>query len=279
LDSSNRSKSPPRRDHVQAKRVAVLRHLGYRGKTILRHRAFRTLPLQPFNLVRSGLLALLLTALWIAVRPAVGRLWAAMFDMGFRLMGIPGTVGAAEVESVFVNYGMPRIDATGPFPGMFLDGVAGIVTLCVFLATFAFPVSFTPVSYLLRAVCFIQASAVVYFAVVPNSFPHSLSTYMAGMLDITMAYLGFIPALMGFTYYIFDVSMARSAILTTLTVAHLVIFTPLQYLVHILVIVNGSLLFMPVLYAVFGILPQVGVFIAFYSWGMSWPDRHQERHW
>jgi hypothetical protein len=51
--------------------------------------------------------------------------------------------------------------------------------------------------------------------------------------------------------------------------AHLAVLTPLQYLTHIYIISRGSSLFMPVLYIMFGLLPQVGVFIAFYSWGMS----------
>jgi hypothetical protein len=46
-----------------------------------------------------------------------------------------------------------------------------------------------------------------------------------------------------------------------------------------MVLVKGSVIFMPVLYIVFGILPQIGIFIAFYSWGMSWPDETQERTW
>jgi hypothetical protein len=50
-------------------------------------------------------------------------------------------------------------------------------------------------------------------------------------------------------------------------------FVPLQVLVHALVL-QKSLLFMPVLYIIFGLPVDILVVIAFYSWGMTWPFRH-----
>lgn len=247
--------------------------------TIVRHRAFRTLPMGPMTIVRSILLAALLTVLWLVVRPAVGQLWASMFATGFSLMEVPATVTVVETDGVLLTKAMPAISATGTLPSTVMLVATGIITLIIFLATFKFPVWLTPISYLLRAVCFIQASSVIYFAFVPNYFPHEVPGYISGMLDITMAYISFIPTLMAFTYYIFDFGMVRKAFLTALTMTHLVILTPLQYLVQVMVLVKGSVIFMPVLYIVFGILPQIGIFIAFYSWGMSWPDETQERTW
>jgi hypothetical protein len=39
-------------------------------------------------------------------------------------------------------------------------------------------------------------------------------------------------------------------------------------------LLHGSVLFMPVLYFVFGPFLDILVFIGFYSWGMSWKGRN-----
>jgi len=51
---------------------------------------------------------------------------------------------------------------------------------------------------------------------------------------------------------------------------HLAVFLPLQAVVHAYVIYRGSLLTMPVLFLVFGVLLDVFVYVALYGWGMSW---------
>jgi hypothetical protein len=51
--------------------------------------------------------------------------------------------------------------------------------------------------------------------------------------------------------------------------AHLVLFVPQQYMLHVYLL-HRSVLFMPVLYFVFGPFLDVLAFIGFYSWGMSW---------
>jgi hypothetical protein len=50
------------------------------------------------------------------------------------------------------------------------------------------------------------------------------------------------------------------------------LFIPLQYLLHACIL-RVSLLFLPILYLAFGPFLDVVVFIAFYSWGMSWSPK------
>jgi hypothetical protein len=61
--------------------------------------------------------------------------------------------------------------------------------------------------------------------------------------------------------------------LTFLAMTYLVIFVPLQYLVHAAMIHTGSLLFMPLLFFAFGIPPQILILIALYSWAMTWQQK------
>lgn len=50
---------------------------------------------------------------------------------------------------------------------------------------------------------------------------------------------------------------------------HLLLFVPQQYILHV-VLLHKSVLFMPLLYFVFGPFLDILAFVGFYSWGMSW---------
>lgn len=58
---------------------------------------------------------------------------------------------------------------------------------------------------------------------------------------------------------------------------HLWILIPMQYVAHAYLIHTFSLLYMPVLFLMFGLMIDVFVFIAFYAWGMSWEGALQLR--
>jgi len=71
------------------------------------------------------------------------------------------------------------------------------------------------------------------------------------------------------TYYLLNFSLAQKVFLTFVTMAHLALFVPQQYMLHVYLL-HGSVLFMPLLYFVFGPFLDILAFIGFYSWGMSW---------
>ena len=96
-----------------------------------------------------------------------------------------------------------------------------------------------------------------------------MSGYLEVMLIAGFFLLPLVPVLLGFIYYIFDFSLSRRVGLTLIILVHLYILIPLQFMVHAYLMYHGSLLFMPLLFLVFGLPLDVLVFIAFYSWGMS----------
>jgi hypothetical protein len=57
-----------------------------------------------------------------------------------------------------------------------------------------------------------------------------------------------------------------------LCVGHIAVLIPLQVMVHAFLIHHLSLLVMPALFLLWGILPLLFVFVALYGWAMSWPD-------
>jgi len=95
---------------------------------------------------------------------------------------------------------------------------------------------------------------------------------MEGLMDSGIGIISIVPFLFAVTYYIFDFGFFKKLFLTFITVAHLTCFLPLQILLQALVL-QKSVLFMPVLYIIFGMPIDVLIVIAFYSWGMTWSFR------
>jgi len=126
-----------------------------------------------------------------------------------------------------------------------------------------------PVMYLLRGILVVPGTALVYFALLPARFPHTPDSYMEGLVTAGIALISTVPLLFGLTYYIFDFGLLKKAFLTAITMTHLALFLPLQILLQALFL-QKTILFMPVLYIVFGMPVNILIIIAFYSWGMTW---------
>jgi hypothetical protein len=95
---------------------------------------------------------------------------------------------------------------------------------------------------------------------------------MADMLAASLALLSTVPALLGFTFYIFPFGLLKKLGLTAMILAHLTLVAPLQYLVQAYFLYRCSLLYMPLFYMVLGLPLDVMMIIAFYGWGMSWEE-------
>ena len=115
----------------------------------------------------------------------------------------------------------------------------------------------------------VPATALAYFAILPARFPHTPDSYMQGLVTAGIALISSVPLLFGLTFYIFDFGLLKKAFLTAITMTHLALFLPLQVLLQALFLQN-TVLFMPVLYIIFGMPINILIIIAFYSWGMSW---------
>jgi hypothetical protein len=92
---------------------------------------------------------------------------------------------------------------------------------------------------------------------------------MKGFVTSGVALISIVPLLFGLTYYIFPFGLMKKVFLTVLTMTHLALFLPLQVLLQALLL-QKSVLFMPVLYIIFGMPVNILITVAFYSWGMTW---------
>lgn len=171
--------------------------------------------------------------------------------------------------SAYIHFSIPypRVESVAPVPELWWT--VALAVLLLFGASFLLKNNYLPFAYLIRAALCVQVSALVYFAWSPAAFPHTSSSYLEGLVGYGIVLISFIPALFGLTYFIFDFGLFRKVLLTSLTMIHLCLFIPLQALLHA-VILQKSILFMPVLYIILGLPLDILIVIAFYSWGMSW---------
>ncbi|HEX3105434.1 MAG TPA: hypothetical protein VHQ22_13400 [Terriglobales bacterium] len=123
--------------------------------------------------------------------------------------------------------------------------------------------------YALRAALFLQVSALGYFAVRPAQFPYDPNEYLQGLARTGLTVISIIPLLFSVTYYIFHFSFLKKAYITVLTMGYLCLFLPVQVLLQALIL-QKSVLFMPILYLILGMPLDVLIVIALYSWGMTW---------
>jgi hypothetical protein len=274
LDSSKNSDG--RADSAAGKYVPRFadrrRFRGHRGGVITMHRALAHFVLAPLDLVTAALLALLLSIAWLLSLPWLCRMWGYGLGNGMRVLALHTELGLTE------HHITPYIRFMIPFPKM--EGIApdaltwwsatGAVCL-LYAASYFFPKKLTPVTYLLRAVLFIQGTSQLYFLLMPARFPHTPNSYMEGLVSYRIALISAVPALFGLTYYIFKFSLLKKIVLTTLTMSYLSLFLPVQILLQAMVL-EKSVLFMPILYIVFGLPVDILIILALYSWGMSWPS-------
>jgi len=251
------------------------RFRGYRGGVIAMHRALARFVLEPLDLVTAALLVLLFTFVWIAMLPLVCRFWQAALETGMRMLAMHTELGLTEHQfSSYVRFAIPFPRMPGILPDARTWWTSTIVVVVLFAASFLLSNKFMPVMYLLRAVLFLHATALLFFLFLPARFSHSPDSYMEGLTGYAIALITFVPILFGLTYYIFDFGIVRKALLTAMTMGHLTLFVPLQILLQA-VVLQKSVLYMPVLYIVFGLPVNVLIILAFYSWGMSWSFKNQ----
>jgi hypothetical protein len=255
---------------LAARHIEALRYRGWRGERIAPHRAFARLHLRLTDALTNAMLALILSCLWLAILPAVGRFWGLIFNYWTHALGFKSVVMMAPQHwGRYIHFSLPYVNmAAGP-PDPYTWWITAVLTLLIFAVTYGISEENLPWIYLLRFLALIHGTALVYFVFAAARFPHDLSSYTVGMLYFGSILIALVPPILGFTYFLFDFSLLKKIGLAVLAGGYLALFLPFQYMLHVYVL-HRSILFMPVLYFAFGPFVDVLVFVSLYSWGMSW---------
>ena len=253
-----------------SRRIDQLRDKGFRGGRIAPHRAMIGLEISWTLLVDLVVLpAIFAVTMFVLLDPLMDG-WRAFFEFVRAPLGLPGVVSTRIVELGPLAVAVPFYTSEAGWPtardmqtGWLFIGVLSLlgVTLRGRLL---------PFGYLLRALAVIQLTAQVWFWLAPPPFSYTLPDYISGLLVCGVVILLLAPFLVAFTFHIFDFLLWQKVYMVSLLLGHLAIMLPLQAAVHAWIIHRGSLLAMPMLFLVFGVLLDVFVYVSLYGWGMSW---------
>lgn len=252
------------------RRIDVLRRRGVRGGRIAPHRAMIGLEVSRWLLLDLVILpAAFATGVYVALDYILEG-WRMMFAWLYQPLALDG-VATRVVEFIPTLYtAIPYYTAAAEWPTQtqMIGGwiaVAVLALLGVLLRGRALPLG-----YLLRGIAIVQLSAQIWFTLAEPPFAYTLSGYIGGLLQSGIVILVLSPFLVALTFFVFEFPLIHKAFLAVALVVHLAVMIPLQATVHAWIISHVSLLAMPVLFLVFGILLDIFVYVALYGWGMSW---------
>jgi hypothetical protein len=256
-------------------RVQELRRRGWRGGIIPMHRAFARMRFSRKDIAISCVSVIAITGAWFAFLPLVGEFWFRVFRFWHHALALDGSVARAPQHWGLLHFSLPTVlVAAGP-PGASTWWIAAAICFVALWASFGISEEHLPWVYLLRFLVIVQGTALIYFAFEAARFPHDLPSYTVGMLHFGTIFISLLPLILGFSYFLFDFRLIQKLGLTVGVMAYLTVFLPFQYMLHVWII-HKSILFMPVLYFVFGPFLDVLIFVSLYSWGMSWRSRDED---
>jgi len=209
------------------------------------------------------------TATWWA-RDAISAGWKAFFEFWITELDIAGTVTLKTFGPGWLDLALPYLDLPSSSPDALTWWVTLIMTIIALLLSSFTPDNLLPLRYLVRVAAFIQITSLLFFAIVPAAFPYTVSGYTEDSLAAGAGFILIIPWVHALVYYIFDFPLLKKAGLTLLTIAFITIALPFQLMAHAYLLVKFSLLFLPLLYLIFGIMLLTLACIALYGWAMSW---------
>lgn len=203
-------------------------------------------------------------ALWQA-RPLVTDAWERLVLWWAGALGIP----LAVLEDGTVRRWTYVADAYALLPGQATGLLTAIVVMGAFASTWWMSDRFVPLKFAVRTLCVVQASALLFFITVPSLFPYTAGSHLAAMLESGYWLMLALPSLLALGYGLLDLPMLRKLVDPLLLLAYFAVALPHKAVLHVLVLQHFSVLFMPLLYLCFGLVFDVMLFVALYSWLVS----------
>lgn len=234
------------------------------------HRTLVTLPLSRADAAGAAVLSVAFAAVaWLAA-PYMFAMWRWAFVTGLRVLDLGGRVES--MPSTIPATPIPVLAVEAAYPGRTALIVAAVLVVALIVCAQRFAATALPMTYFIRAIAFVLASAVVVFGLGASNML-DLSAYSRAMLRVSVGIWMLIPLVYGLTLFLLDIDWTRKAALIAIAMGHLAIFIPLQQLVAIYMVRHLTLLALPLVFVFGSVVPQVAVLIALYAWGASWPER------
>ena len=268
--------SPPTSPSVSGLKLAEgeslvdLAALGMDGQTITRHRSLFRFVFPTRRFASVLLIPLIFDLLIWWLEPAFAHFFVWLFQYGLPLIGLSADVSLSTMGASLPGWIFPVVALPSYAPGSVSWSVSAAAIVVGLIATRYTPDRFLPVAYLLRFMAFIHSVSLLYFAIHPAAFPHDLPTHLAGSFETGLWFMMVLPWVLGLVYNVFEFSLWHKLTLPLICTLFLGLAIPFQLLTHAYILSQGSMLFLPVLYLVFGILPLTLGCIGLYGLWMSW---------
>ncbi|QEM68231.1 hypothetical protein FO488_08690 [Geobacter sp. FeAm09] len=160
------------------KKLKRFRHMGVYGSVIQPHRSMTAFHLVPSSLLSMIAIPFILILFLLLGLPHVMHLWQVFFSYAFDLMGIESDINVYTIKILPYYYlNIPSCGMEAEWPTITDFSRVGITITVIFIISFIFSESFTPLIYFLRVVCLVQLTAFVYFKFEPVPFSYNLSEY------------------------------------------------------------------------------------------------------
>jgi hypothetical protein len=234
------------------------------------HRTLVTLPLSRSDAVGALALSLGFTAGGWLVAPYMFAMWRWMFTTGSAALDLGGRVEIISAPTLSTS--VPVLAVASAAPGRMALIVGALAAVALIIVSQRFVASALPMTYFIRAVALVLASAVIVFGVGAPNAP-DLTMYSRAMLRVSVGIWLMIPLVYGVTLFLLDIGWTRKAALIAAAMAHLALFIPVQQLVAMYLVRHLTLLALPLVFVFGSVVPQIAVLIALYAWGASWPER------
>ncbi|MFT4560357.1 MAG: hypothetical protein ACI9BW_000091 [Gammaproteobacteria bacterium] len=272
---SSRNSSGRRFDRGAGKLVEQWRYRGHTGRLIRRHRALRSLDIETSSVAHPFLLSVASIALVMLSSKAITNIWVNVIQFWCESIGLDAEITARSVVGIGGFYfEIPDVRIESPLPNADMLFYSSIIVGTAMLMAYAFLRRFLPLCYLVWAIGLIQIAALIHFAIYPQAFPYSIGTHVTSSLEMIFVLLFLLPILLMVAYYPLNFSLLKKIALTGVSLGMVIIFAPHLYTCHIVLMSHFSVLYMPVLFAAFGVFPIILMVIAIYGWGMSWTQRY-----
>ena len=259
-------------------RPETLGRRGSRGGTIGTHRAMATAARSPWLLAQMVVVPALITVGAAKAMPSLVDFWTIALRLLHDFLGLPGAIiTETRTPGGVLEVAVPYLTAVAQRPNATEGWIVGAACVAVFGVSLVLPRRFMPLVYFLRFATLVQLTALVFFAFGPERFPYDLPRYVRSFVELGCLELLVVPGVLGLTLFPFGMALWRKTLLTLLVLVHLAVLIPLQVSLHAFLIYHLSLLVMPPLFFLWGVLVHVFIFVAMYGWAMSWPDAVERR--
>ncbi len=251
-----------------AAKIQQSRKTSAQGTLIRMHRSMRSIDFTPSIILSIMLLPLLFDFILYANLSSITLFWANIMNFWISRINPHGHLSYMDISLLGQTLFIPVPEVPLAAPSHSAVWINLIACILIMVITDFLPKKYLPAIYLLRAALVIQFSASIYFFIHPDKVPYDMSNYLYGVMALGFYLLFLISPLLALIYYIFDFAFFNKLVTTLMIIMYFIIALPFQFLLHSLII-GISPLFMPVMYLLFGLLLDVLMFVALYSWAMT----------